>query len=135
LKIRYFRPGRSPVRWNPDLDEFELRCEHCTYNRGLSYWPITEEFWDRKRMSRCRACWKTYEHNRLDVRRRERKTAREAAEAAERRRAYNRNWMRLYRARQGVTTVMTERKEASDNGVVRQPSPEASVSLQRERAA
>lgn len=45
----------SPVRWRPDVG-FELRCPRCAEKRMACFWPLTDEFWDKHRMSRCRAC-------------------------------------------------------------------------------
>jgi hypothetical protein len=46
----------TPVRWNPTLAEFEMRCDDCRRRSVASYWPITTEFWIPGRMVRCRAC-------------------------------------------------------------------------------
>ncbi len=45
----------SPVRWRPDVG-FELRCPRCAEKKVASFWPLTDEFWDKNRMSSCRAC-------------------------------------------------------------------------------
>lgn len=47
-----------PIRWREDTG-WELRCETCAIaGRAERYWPLTEEFWDKRRMARCRACEK-----------------------------------------------------------------------------
>jgi len=47
--------GRS-IRWGAN-EEPQMQCPDCAAAGGLtSYWPLTSEFWDRRNMSRCRAC-------------------------------------------------------------------------------
>jgi hypothetical protein len=50
------------VRYNPDTEIFELRCDDCVAKKiGSSYWPLTHEFWNVHRgMTRCRSCQKDY---------------------------------------------------------------------------
>ena len=44
-------------RYDPTLQEFQLRCEGCREKGRASFWPLTLEFWvPRKSMARCRAC-------------------------------------------------------------------------------
>lgn len=46
---------RSGVRWREE--GWEIRCDDCAKTGHLtSYWPLTDEFWDRHNMARCRAC-------------------------------------------------------------------------------
>lgn len=45
------------VRWRDDVG-WELRCPRCVERKVACFWPLTDEFWDRRRMSRCRACEK-----------------------------------------------------------------------------
>lgn len=47
---------RSGVRWRDDVG-WEVRCDSCR-KRGRTnhYWPLTDEFWNKKWMTRCRAC-------------------------------------------------------------------------------
>jgi hypothetical protein len=34
-----------------------MYCEDCdTEKTGATFWPLTEEFWDKNNMQRCRAC-------------------------------------------------------------------------------
>jgi hypothetical protein len=48
---------RANVRWSDDTDGWELRCESCVANgQTACYWPLTDEFWNRREMVRCRAC-------------------------------------------------------------------------------
>lgn len=58
----------SGVRWREDTG-WELRCLRCP--TGMVYWPLTDEFWDKKRMTRCRACWRTHERSRITEAQRE----------------------------------------------------------------
>ena len=44
------------VRWNPDIDGFEMRCDDCARYDRMCYWPLTLEFWNPRTMQRCRAC-------------------------------------------------------------------------------
>lgn len=45
------------VRWNADTDSFELWCPECErHGGGATFWPLTLEFWEPGRMQRCRAC-------------------------------------------------------------------------------
>lgn len=37
---------------------FERRCPEC-----LDWWPITLEFWDKRWLTKCRACVKTWRRN------------------------------------------------------------------------
>lgn len=47
---------RSGIRWREDVG-WEARCDDCARRGNTTcYWPLTEEFWDRKVMTRCRAC-------------------------------------------------------------------------------
>src|SRR5690349_12611752 len=47
---------RAGIRWRDDTG-WELRCPDCSANGRTSvYWPLTEEFWDKRVMTRCRAC-------------------------------------------------------------------------------
>jgi hypothetical protein len=46
------------VRWDDDIDGFQLRCEYCERAKVACWWPLTREFWNpEKGMTRCRACW------------------------------------------------------------------------------
>lgn len=58
----------APVRWR-DETGWELRCPDCS-KRGQAnhFWPLTDEFWNRRQMQRCLAC--------AAVRRRQRDRAR-----------------------------------------------------------
>lgn len=46
---------RTAVRWREDVG-WEARCERCVVKKVACYWPLTDEFWDKARMNRCRAC-------------------------------------------------------------------------------
>ena len=79
---------RAGIRWRDDTG-WELRCPDCAARgQHTSYWPLTDEFWDRHMMARCRAC----ERARLNRRDRE-KYAADPAERARRNAA-----ARAYRA-------------------------------------
>lgn len=80
------------VRWREE--GWELRCPHCP--PGMVYWPLTEEFWDRKRMTRCRACWRTHEKARLTEAQREARRQ-YAREWNQRNPEYNRHRMAVQR--------------------------------------
>lgn len=83
----------SGVRWRDDVG-WELRCLHCP--RGTVYWPLTDEFWDKKRLTRCRACWRAHERSRLTAQQRE--ARREyARQWRERNPGYNAELMRVKR--------------------------------------
>lgn len=48
----------TPIRWREDTG-WEYRCGDCAQKAAECFWPLTEEFWDRKRtMRRCRSCQK-----------------------------------------------------------------------------
>lgn len=50
---------RAGIRWREDTG-WELRCPDCMASRhGTTYWPLTDEFWDKRNMKRCRACHRT----------------------------------------------------------------------------
>lgn len=66
------------VRWSED--GWQMRCPDCPARVSPRWWPLTEEFWDRRNLARCRAC------------NRELKRARDRA--SERRRDYIRSWRR-----------------------------------------
>lgn len=59
------------VRYDREMGEWLLRCDHCAAeHKGSAYWPLTLDFWDPAHgMSRCRACWHTYQR-RIDHARR-----------------------------------------------------------------
>lgn len=64
------------VRWNEELECFEMKCESCFARRGRhpggSYWPLTLEFWDpREGLQRCRACIAEDKRNKEKERRQE----------------------------------------------------------------
>lgn len=89
----------TPVRWNPALGEFELRCDDCRRRSLPSYWPITTEFWIPGRMVRCKACHETKQ--RLD--KRERRTdAEKRAIDVERVRQWRRKNRERHRANQAA---------------------------------
>jgi len=45
------------VRYNPDIGDFELKCDDCVGKRNTRcYWPLTLDFWNPRTMQRCRAC-------------------------------------------------------------------------------
>lgn len=68
------------IRWRDDVG-WELRCESCHAKRNrMCYWPLTDEFWRKGRMTRCRSCWREHEKNRI------------TAEQREARRLYAREW-------------------------------------------
>lgn len=49
----------SPVRWDPDLGEWQLRCDSCVTKGQQHFWPLSKEFWEpRYGMTQCRACHK-----------------------------------------------------------------------------
>jgi len=51
----------EPVKWNPDLEEWEYRCEDCLQKGLKAWWPLTFEFWSPNRgMNRCLACQAEY---------------------------------------------------------------------------
>ena len=43
------------VRWRDDTG-WEFKCGYCA-----EWWPLTGEFWWKRSMSRCRACWLEYQ--------------------------------------------------------------------------
>lgn len=43
------------VRWCEDTG-WEHVCASCG-----DWWPLTDEFWRKRSMSRCRACWREYQ--------------------------------------------------------------------------
>ena len=46
----------TPIRWRDDTG-WEYRCGDCADRNRECFWPLTDEFWDRKRtMRRCRSC-------------------------------------------------------------------------------
>jgi hypothetical protein len=48
----------TPIRWRDDTG-WEYRCGDCAAKAIDCFWPLTDEFWDRKRtMRRCRSCQK-----------------------------------------------------------------------------
>lgn len=55
---------KNGVRWNKELQCFEMRCDECAQNRGADrkgdgggYWPLTTEFWSTTYgLQRCKAC-------------------------------------------------------------------------------
>ena len=50
----------APVRWRDDTG-WEFRCAECASQNTPCYWPLTDEFWDKRAgMGRCRACWLVY---------------------------------------------------------------------------
>lgn len=56
------------IRWREDTG-WELKCPYCP--RGQVYWPLGDEFWEKSRMTRCRACWRAHEKARLTEAQRE----------------------------------------------------------------
>lgn len=47
---------RSGVRWREDVG-WEVRCDDCAKHGSTGiYWPLTDEFWIKSSMRRCRAC-------------------------------------------------------------------------------
>lgn len=56
---------RSGIRWREDVG-WEVRCDWCANHTGrtATYWPLTDEFWDRKSMARCRACLRIQKNRR-----------------------------------------------------------------------
>ncbi len=63
------RSSNRRVRWNPTLGEFELQCPKCRDAYRASFWPITVEYWQPWRPSRCRACWLEYDRTKQRERR------------------------------------------------------------------
>jgi hypothetical protein len=48
----------APIRYREDTG-WEYRCESCVDKHQACFWPLVDEFWDRKRgMQRCRACFR-----------------------------------------------------------------------------
>lgn len=48
----------TPIRWREDTG-WEFRCGDCAQKEEARFWPLTDEFWDKRRgMLRCRACWR-----------------------------------------------------------------------------
>lgn len=95
---------RSGIRWR--AEGWELRCDGCAGTANTaSYWPLTDEFWDRRHMTRCRACHA--------VARRQRDKAKYQADLAfrELRKAQS----RAYRAESaGVISIKRKAKKALD---------------------
>ena len=78
----------TPIRWREDTG-WEYRCGSCVALDEASFWPLTDEFWDKKRgMLRCRACWRA-----LD-----RQASRQRHASSEEIRAHKRAYSRRYRA-------------------------------------
>lgn len=51
------QPRRRGVRWNRDIECFEMWCPSCDFKHEPAWWPITEEFWYvRRTLQRRRAC-------------------------------------------------------------------------------
>lgn len=91
--------GRMPVRWNPDTECFELRCNDCVAKKtGATFWPLTAEFWyitpTRHSLARCKAC--ELDKQRQAIKARARKYSPERAEAD---REYKRRWSQAKRNR------------------------------------
>lgn len=54
----------TPIRWRDDTG-WEARCGDCAARNEARFWPLTDEFWDkRKSMRRCRSCQKSLEAKR-----------------------------------------------------------------------
>ena len=52
----------TTVRWRDDTG-WELRCADCAAQDTSCFWPLTDEFWDKRRgMNRCRACYRSYDN-------------------------------------------------------------------------
>lgn len=52
---------QTPIRWREDTG-WEARCGECADRTVAAFWPLTDEFWDkRKTMRRCRSCQKARE--------------------------------------------------------------------------
>lgn len=76
----------APVRWRDDTG-WELRCPDCAKRGGQCFWPLTDEFWQKRAgMQRCRACM-----NARDARLHRQAYARNVP-LRERRREYNRKY-------------------------------------------
>lgn len=74
----------APVRWRDG--GWEYRCPSCTTKaRSVRFWPLTEEFWDKRRMTICRAC--IGEEKRAHTRRKYRVSAAARARSSERNKA------------------------------------------------
>lgn len=94
------------VRYDRDLEEFQMRCGDCS-RRGLNaYWPMTLEFWEPKHgLTRCRACWKARraaelrERYRTDPAYAERRRAANRAQKEAKNRIYNERYYPARRAR------------------------------------
>lgn len=102
---------QTPIRWREDTG-WEARCGECADRTVAAFWPLTDEFWDkRKTMRRCRSCQKV----------REARIARERYLAdttfAERRRA----GARKYR----LETLASQRIKAQEKWVRVKADPEA----------
>lgn len=46
--------GHLALRWRDD--GWEARCPDCKHKAGGKWWPLTDEFWMKANMARCRAC-------------------------------------------------------------------------------
>jgi hypothetical protein len=62
---------RANVRWSKELELFEMYCPDCVVatSPGACFWPLTEEFWDKYNMQRCKACNMKRDRDRIALRR------------------------------------------------------------------
>lgn len=84
----------TPVRWRDDVG-WEKRCDDCAARNVARFWPLTDEFWDkRKTMRRCRSCQRSFDAKRA------RALYLSSTTYRERRRAASRKYHRETRAAQ-----------------------------------
>ena len=64
---------RANVRWSIDLECFEMYCQDCVTaaHPGQNFWPLSEEYWNKHNLQRCRACNMKRQRDRIARRRRE----------------------------------------------------------------
>lgn len=51
--------GKSNIRFDVDVGCFSLKCSEC-----LEWWPLDIEFWQPTRMTKCRACIRSWDRER-----------------------------------------------------------------------
>lgn len=75
----------STVRYRDDVG-YELRCPDCASLGRSCFWPLTDEYWDKRRgFRRCRACQGALDARRAKARYLSNTTARERKREASRR--------------------------------------------------
>ena len=71
--VIYLPRYRANVKWDPDNECFQMWCPDCrgTGNSGTAWWPLTEEFWQKDNLQRCKACERKREADYIAKRRRD----------------------------------------------------------------